>query len=157
MTADQIKTRLRTLKLEASQLRAKLRRLEPKARKAKVRKQRTSEERERAEKYAAFREENTACWLCHRTENDRPYWWHGVFIIERMHIVNKPRVEDVRVIIAACSFCHAVQHGAYFPEVPGLDPLPMIELLRAKKYYDPDNYDPEFLQAHSVRRLEFPK
>ena len=114
-------------------------------------------EKRQAKLYAEFREVHTECMLCHRTENDRPYWWHGAFLIERMHIVNKPRVEDVRVIIAACSFCHAVQHGARFPQMPGLEQLPIVEIIRAKLLYDPDNYDPAFLQKHSVRLLEFPK
>jgi hypothetical protein len=159
MTADQIKTRLRTLKLEASQLRAKLRRLEPKARKAKVRRAVDREGAKRAELYRLFREEHAACWICKREAWQKPRWWAGPYLIERMHIVNKPRVEDVRVIIAACTLCHRIEHGERFRNAGDFsrEPLTIEQLCEVKREHDPDNYDPEFIQKHSIRRLEFPK
>lgn len=122
-----------------------------KAAKPKVRKVRTTEERERAAKYVAFREQWPLCWNCGRSESDRPDNWHGVFIIERAHITKaglSRRCEDVRLINALCSWCHNLH------TMGRMTTERMIEL---KREHDPDNYDPEFLQAHSVRRLEFPK
>jgi hypothetical protein len=128
----------------------------PKPVKVKVRKVVSAEERERARLYAEWKLDHDGCMLCERTASDKPSWWHGPFFVERMHIVNKPRVEDVRVILAACSLCHRLQHGATFSQIPGLKPLTITELLRVKKFLDPDNYDPEFLQKHSIRKLVFP-
>lgn len=128
----------------------------PKASKPKQRKVRTTEERERERAYVAFlRDRCDRCWICGRTANDKPDWWHGVFMIERMHIVNKPRREDIRAIIAGCSLCHRIEHGDRFPQTDR-EPVGMAFLLALKLAHDPDNYDPEFLQKHSVRRLEFP-
>lgn len=129
----------------------------PRAPKVTVRQQRSVEERERAAAYVAFlRDRCDRCWICGRTANDRPQWWTApVFMIERMHIANKPRREDVRAIIAGCSLCHRIQHGDRFPQSL-MRPQTMTELLELKREYDPDNYDPEFLQKHSVRKLIFP-
>lgn len=127
----------------------------PRAPKVTVRKQRSVEERERERKYAEFSGAMPCCWICGRAATDKPSWWNGPFLIERMHIVNKTRVEDVRAIIAGCSLCHRIQHGDRFPQSL-MRPQTMTELLELKREYDPDNYDPEFLQKHSVRKLIFP-
>lgn len=123
----------------------------------KVRKQRTTEERERARAYAEFlRDKCDRCWICDRTANDRPDWWTSpVFMVERMHVVNSPRVEDVRVIIGGCSLCHRIEHGDRFPEC-SQRPVGIEVLLAIKRDFDPNNYDPEFLQKHSVKKLTFP-
>jgi hypothetical protein len=121
-----------------------------KAARGKVRKVRSTEERDRARAYVAFREEHLLCWNCGRGENDRPDNWHGVFIIERAHITKDglgKRCEDVRLINALCSWCHNLHT---------MGRMTTERMLELKREHDPDNYDPEFLQLHSVRRLSFP-
>ena len=154
-----MKPTLPELQRELQQLDAKRRQLRKAIKAAKPRKPVDPTERERAAKYVAFLSDSTFCWICGRGANERPSWWTSPYFgIERMHIVNKPRVEDVRVIVAGCSLCHRVQHGDRFPHFPfsGWEPESMEELLAIKMEFDPDNYDPEFIQRHSVRRLSFP-
>ncbi len=43
------------------------------------------------------------CWYCGRGYTDIPDWWHAPWVIERAHIVNKPRAEDRRAAILLCS------------------------------------------------------
>jgi len=93
------------------------------------------------------------CFRCGRTAAQKPAWWHAPFLIERSHIVNKPRREDRRAVIPLCSFCHRVQHGDRFDGFKHLEPLSMERLLEFKRFYDPDYFDLEWLQRHSVRRL----
>jgi hypothetical protein len=122
-----------------------------KARKPKVRKVVDREAAKRAELYRLFREEHTACWRCGLSEGERPKEWHGVFIIERAHITKDglgKRLEDVRLIAALCTICHSEHTGGW---------ISTEEMLAYKREHDPDNYDPEFIQKHSIRRLEFPK
>lgn len=130
---------------------AAIKALRPKSPKPKPRKVRSQSERDRADAYVRFREEQTACWNCGRSENDRPDNWHGVYIIERAHITKDGmgrRIEDVRLINALCSWCHNLHT---------MGRMTTERMLELKREHDPDNYDPEFLQKHSVRRLEFPK
>ena len=51
------------------------------------------------------------CWWCGRMHTDRPGLWGGPFLVERAHIVNNPRREDVRAVVLLCSLCHRLQHG----------------------------------------------
>jgi hypothetical protein len=121
-----------------------------KAARPKVRKVVSQSERDRARAYVAFRELHPRCWRCGLSENERPKKWRGVFIIERAHITKDGlgrRVEDVRLINALCTICHLEHTGGY---------ISTEEMLAYKREHDPDNYDPEFLQLHSIRKLEFP-
>jgi cytochrome c553 len=122
----------------------------PKPVKVKVRKVVSAEERERARLYEAFREEHQTCWACHRTAQNRPSDWLSPFFIERAHITKdglSKRLEDVRLIAALCSRCHWRHTNGQ---------ISIHVLLRLKREHDPDNYDPEFLQKHSIRKLVFP-
>lgn len=113
------------------------------AAKPKVRKVRTSEDLERARAYVAFREEHCKggiCWFCDIGGHD----------LDRAHITNdglSKRLEDVRLVVALCRDCHNAHTAGR---------IATSTLIRLKATCDPDNYDPEFLQLHSVRRLSFP-
>jgi hypothetical protein len=121
-----------------------------KAAKPKPRKVVSQSERDRAAEYVRFREKWQTCWKCFRAEWQRPSDWLGVYIIERAHITKDGmgrRIEDVRLIAALCSRCHH-DHTA--------GRISTETMIRLKARMDPDNYDPEFLQKHSVRKLSFP-
>ena len=129
---------------------AELKARRPKANKGKGRKVKSAEERERERLYAEFREINSICWNCHRTKP--PRGWSGPWIPnERAHITKDglgKRLEDVRLVCSLCTWCHRLN-------TEGL--ITVAEMIRLKREHDPDNYDPEFLQKHSVRRLSFPQ
>jgi hypothetical protein len=94
------------------------------------------------------------CWACFAF--DRPYEWSGVWVIHRAHIVNQPRLEDVRVVNLLCPLCHLAQDLATGQEVyPGDDrpKLELAEMMWIKKKIDPKNFDREILQACSIRKL----
>jgi len=100
----------------------------------------------------AVKEMGGHCYRCGRQRLQGPAWWHAEFLIERAHIVNKPRREDRRAIILLCSLCHRIQHGDRFVQCP-LKPLSMEVMLAMKAEYDPEYFDMEWLQKHSVQRL----
>lgn len=141
MTSTEIKTRLRDIKLEATRLRRELRKLEPKPKRDKVRKVKSAQERERERKYEAFKREHCSgpCWRCRTFQP-----------LQRCHITKdglSKRLEDVRLVNAMCPSCHDLHtKGAISTQ----------EMIDLKRIYDPDNYDPEFLQRHSVRKLSLP-
>ncbi len=123
-----------------------------KAKRPKVRQVKSAEERERARAYVAFREEHAAggCWACGRTEDDRPTWWHGPWLIERMHFVHSGMgcvVRDPRLIIAACSGCH----GQYHKSIAnwGLPPLTDENCAWLKREHG--DYDPLFIARNNTR------
>ncbi len=96
------------------------------------------------------------CWACGRDWQGRPSWWYAPWCLERAHIVNKPRVEDRRVVAILCSGCHHTAHGKI---VSGWD-LPKLtlgEMLWLKRKMDPEWYDLPFMQKCSVRRLPEPE
>jgi len=96
------------------------------------------------------------CWCCGRPSSDPPVWWSGPFLIERAHIVNKPRSEDRRAVILLCSLCHRIQHGEIHREVEYAKPYPAITLanmLWLKWKYDRDFFDLGFLRSRSVQEL----
>jgi hypothetical protein len=88
------------------------------------------------------------CWICGRSERDRPRWWNGPFIVERAHLekCNHPRRNDSRAVLALCSLHHRIQHGDRFPECDD-NPLTLPEQLAIKKWVDPKNYDRDFLKT----------
>lgn len=91
------------------------------------------------------------CWWCGRSEYDAPEGWFGPFLVERAHIVNKPRVQDVRAVVLLCSLCHRAQHGAIVKNA-----LPQCmegHMIWMKRVFDARVHDMEFLQQHSVGRL----
>jgi hypothetical protein len=157
MTAKDIKDRLRTIKLEAERLRAQLKRLEPKPKRPKVKVRRvvSAEERERARLYEAFREEHQTCWACGR-DRKPPKWYEPWLPNERAHIVNKPRVEDIRCVVSLCTICHRISHWERFAHFKQPEKLTLENLLWLKREHDPDHFDLEFLQRHSVKRLPTP-
>ena len=92
------------------------------------------------------------CWMCGLGfYGGRPQWWHGPFVLERAHIVNKPRVEDRRLVVLLCSLCHQIYDGAVFKQCALEITLANVLWLKAK--LDPEYWDREFIAKHSVRRL----
>lgn len=111
--------------------------------------------RQHGEIYAAMLKEvaNPFCWACGRGKNSRPSWWHATWLIERAHIVNKPRVEDRRCVVLLCSGCHKGSvHGERFPQRE-LPRLSVANLIWLKRLQDSAYFDLSFLQRHSVRIL----
>jgi hypothetical protein len=97
------------------------------------------------------------CWCCGRQPNDRPAGWFAPWLIERAHIVNKPRSLDRRAVILACSMCHkGGMHGQRLV-LNGLrvdmPRLRLDHLMWIKKHRDPGFYDRAFLQSKTVRVL----
>ncbi len=96
------------------------------------------------------------CFWCGRGLEHRPNGWFAPWLIERAHIVNKPRVEDRRAVILLCSWCHKVQHGEQLV-LPGVKPSDLrpslSNMLWLKKYFDPEYYDWNWLNRHSVGQL----
>lgn len=102
--------------------------------------------------------EHNFCWSCGRTDSyrDKPSWWYVPWILERAHIVNKPRREDRRCVVILCSLCHRISHGDKFLEVPSGFELTQENMLWIKLVADPSWYDREFMQKCSVRIIPDP-
>lgn len=107
--------------------------------------------------YASFLEDTRFpfCWYCGAFSNQRPDWWFAPFLIERAHVVNKPRREDPRAIILLCSACHKAAHGERF-RAYARKPLDKAGMLFLKSFLDSANFDLAWLQKHSVRILPKP-
>lgn len=107
--------------------------------------------------YELFPTIHRSCWACGAVQHDQPKWWNARWLPnERAHIVNKPRVKDVRVIVSLCSTCHAMQTNQTFPELRDVPPLSLEHLLFIKIVNDPWNFDLEFLNQHSVQVMPMP-
>lgn len=91
------------------------------------------------------------CWICGRSPNDRPPWWHAPFRCERAHMdkVNHPRRESRKCCLILCSLHHRIQHGDRFPQCSD-QRLTLSEQLAIKKAVDPDYYDRDFLKTCMV-------
>lgn len=102
-----------------------------------------------AMRYAFFR-----CWACFADRKPRTYY--GPWLIERAHIVNKPRKEDRRAVVMLCSVCHKANHGERIVghERPRLTTAMMLFL---KQQFDPQWFDLQFMQGCSVRILPEPQ
>lgn len=90
------------------------------------------------------------CWACGAWKRQENYF--APWMIERAHIVNKPRRLDRRLVVMLCSVCHRISHGE---RLSGFDrsKLELAHLLTLKKECDPDWWDLEFIQRHSIRIL----
>ena len=77
--------------------------------------------------------------------------WNSHLIIERAHIVSRPRVEDRRVVVLLCSRCHAAQTNSLFKY--DLPVCGLGNMLWLKKVFDPDCFDKEFLGRYCLGRL----
>lgn len=158
-----LQQRIRELKLKHERELAPLRReladlrRQDKARRAAkpavARKGRTPEQRAIEREYAEFALNETHCWACGRTRWDKPDWWHLPLLLERCHIVSKPRVEDCRACVVLCSLCHRISHGDTFTYCE-LPPLTKAHLLWIKREHG--GYDPAFLARHNVGALPEP-
>jgi hypothetical protein len=93
------------------------------------------------------------CWNCGRTAHDWPEWFGAPWIMQRHHIVNKPRLEDRRCVIVLCHLCHfGAWHGERYPQ--WIRPrLTLAHALWIKRAVDPQYYDRQILQRCSVRIL----
>lgn len=87
------------------------------------------------------------CWACGRMSVDRPRGWAGPWLIERAHIVNKPRVEDRRVCVLLCTRCHQRSHGLSGPKIS------LENMLWLKMKFDPVFYHRAFLGRYCVGNL----
>lgn len=108
-----------------------------------------------ADEYAMFIIANRFpfCWYCGRWGSQRPEGWHGPFLIERAHIVNKPRREDPRAVVALCSLCHRIEHGETFVLDAVLPRCSLAHMLWLKRRFDAGRYDRSFLSANCIGRL----
>lgn len=103
--------------------------------------------------YASFLTETRYpfCWWCGRQYGESAPGWSGHQIIERAHIVSKPRVLDRRVVVLLCSRCHYAQTNG----VSGYE-LPVCvvgNMLWLKSVFDPNYWDRRFVQLYTVQRL----
>jgi hypothetical protein len=96
------------------------------------------------------------CWACGRGPRDKPQNWYAPWIIERAHIVNKPRAADLRAVVLLGSGCHKASHGE---RIVGwmLPRLTTANLLWLKLQFDAANYDLAFLATKSVGRIPQPE
>ena len=76
------------------------------------------------------------CWVCGRTASDKPIDWAAPWLMTRMHIVNKPRLEDRRVVISACQICHENYDGGNVE--PGKERILLEHALYIKQFCDPE-------------------
>jgi len=102
------------------------------------------------------------CWACGRDDSfiHKPEHWHARWELHRAHIVNKPRIEDRRVVAILCPLCHGITHGTNYGTelVPiGFPRLSLANLLWLKFHRDPGYWEPAFLQRFSIKRLPLPK
>jgi len=106
-------------------------------------------------RFMLLRTEFPWCWSCGAGGSDAPKKWHGPFLIERAHIVNKPRVEDRRAVVLLCSLCHRQEHGSDVSAYgrKSKSGLELPELLWLKRRFDPKYFDREFLSKHCVGKL----
>lgn len=95
------------------------------------------------------------CWGCGRDESQKPDRWFAEWWLDRAHIVNKPRVEDVRLVVLLCRLCHSRFSGARIVACQGHDwpRLTVGHLLWLKRRFDPENFDRAFMQRYSIQRL----
>lgn len=110
-----------------------------------------------AQEYRHFKSNTLwpVCWACGRDESQRPDRWFSEWFLDRAHIVNKPRIEDVRAVVLLCRLCHSRASGARIPGCQGHDwpRLTVAHLLWLKRRFQPELYDRAFLQRYSVRIL----
>lgn len=92
------------------------------------------------------------CYWCGRSRHDQPRWWSTRFIIERAHVVNKPRRLDRRHAILLCSMCHMMEHGAEFDRSTLRAPT-LPEMLMCKWTFDRKYFDRASMQESYVGRL----
>lgn len=92
------------------------------------------------------------CWGC-GNNHYAPRWWYAPWLIERAHIVNKPRKKDRRSVILLCSECHKETHLKPFSEGQGLKPITMGNMIWLKKKFDPWFYDRNFLGKCHIGKL----
>lgn len=99
------------------------------------------------------------CWWCGRGIENRPWSWLGPWLIERAHIVYKPRVEDRRAVILLCTICHKVQHGENISIARDerVEPITVANMLWLKRERDRQFYSRAWLQDHSVQKLPHAK
>lgn len=113
-----------------------------------------SEDYDAAWYYGNLRVISNRCWACHAWRH--PMGWFTPWLLERAHIVSKPRREDRRLVNILCTICHKTQHGERLARF--LRPkLTLENMLWLKRENDPDWLDWEYMQKHSVRRLPAPK
>lgn len=99
------------------------------------------------------------CWACGRGDRfqDTPAGWNSPWLIERAHVVNKPRTKDRRACLLLCSLCHkGGVHGERFVLAGVKVILPRLRLehlLWLKFNRDNRYYDRAFLQSKTVQAL----
>src|SRR5262245_52660970 len=82
------------------------------------------------------------CWSCGRGPEHKPAWWFAPWIVQRSHLVNKPRIEDRRAVILSCPLCHlGAWGGATYPQWNIKARLTLPHGLWLKRKFDPEFYD----------------
>lgn len=99
-----------------------------------------------------------ACWLCgHDVTKYRPMWWAGPWLLHRAHIVHQPRREVRAAVIQACPVCHGLSHGETYAACRDAIRPTVANMLWAKQKHDPEWFDMDWLQKHSIRKLPEPE
>ena len=103
--------------------------------------------------------DNPWCWLCGRTHYSPHPVWFGPWIIHRAHIVNKPRVEDRRVVNLLCPLCHLAEtaYGSLWYDNQLYPEITTAHMLWLKQERDSEHFDLDFLSRHTVRKLPSPR
>lgn len=99
------------------------------------------------------------CWLDGASDalGGKPCWWNAPWLIHRAHIVSSPRVCDRRAVVLLCPVCHGLHHNERYRMLPEAARPTLENLLWLKQQWDPEWFDLEWLQRHSVRRLPEPE
>ena len=101
-------------------------------------------------KFGAYAQSRAGfCWACGADNRSQPKTYFAPWMIQRCHIVSKPRLEDRRAVVLLCPVCH-------FDEVHRKKTLSIENLLWLKRLFDPNWFCLEFLQKCSIRRIQQP-
>lgn len=101
--------------------------------------------------------DNQFCWLSGWTASYRPSWWFGPWFLHIAHIASGGakaiRTDDIRAVVLLSPLCHQlhVSNSDSLPKMSiGGSEWPTIDerhTLWIKRRFDPENYDPDYLQS----------
>ena len=107
------------------------------------------------------------CWLGGDTPSVRPVFWHGPWMLHVAHIASgrgkAVRVDDRRAVTLLSPLAHDVHvsnSDRFKFRVIGGQKIPTIDerhTLYIKQKFDPEYYDPDFLQSIWVGKLPEPE
>lgn len=122
---------------------------------------------ERGDSFEVLRPGRLFCWLSGWTASYKPKEWDGPTKLQVAHIASGAgkalRADDRRAVIICSPLCHSLH-------VSNSDRLPNMKIGRVvyptfderhslflKKVFDPDFYDPEYLQSIWIGKLPTPE